>query len=245
MLVLAACSSDSGDESGASSAPPTSAGDETDEVVDGAVTTTTDVMRPVPTVAPSTVAGQTGSDDGVIEVSPTLAPPPPTPVDPDAPATTASPPSTELVGDPAPSSDTTVPPPPPTAAPPPPLCDRLAEFEVAAEIGGLAGADVSSDGSGVDVCRFTAGSSVVEVTTIPAAQVRDVWFEREGIEPVAEVGGDAVGIDGFADPAGAVQSDGYTVALIGGRDGAVIAVRGAPDDQVMASFVGVFVRQVV
>ena len=66
---------------------------------------------------------------------------------------------------------------------------------------------------------------------IPEAAVLDDWYRREGIEPVGDVSGDAVGLGEFSAP-GSDSSPGYTIALVSARQGVIIAVRGgaAPRD---------------
>ncbi len=59
------------------------------------------------------------------------------------------------------------------------------------------------------------------------------WFRRDGIEPVGDVGADAVGIAVFAAP-GADSEAGYTIAVVSRREGAVIAVRGTAEDRAVA-----------
>ena len=59
------------------------------------------------------------------------------------------------------------------------------------------------------------------------------WFRRDAIEPVGDVLADAVGIAVFVAP-GSDSDAGYTIALVSRREGAVIAVRGTPDDRLVA-----------
>ncbi len=201
--------------------------------------------RPVPTVPPSTIAGQTGTTaPGVVNASPTIVPEPPAPADPNGPATTPAPPTTELVGDPQPIPATTKPPPPPTVAPPPPACDRLAVFDVAGAVTSATGTAASAESVSDSTCRYTAGPVVVEVYFVTQAAVRDDWFQRTGVEPVGEVSGDAVGLRSFQPPPGSGSAgDGYTIATIGGRDGVIVAVRGTGDGRFVAGQVAVFANQ--
>lgn len=198
--------------------------------------------RPVPTVPPSTVAGQTGTTvPGVVNASPTIVP---EPASPDDPASSIAPPTTELVGDPQPIPATTKPPPPPTVVPPPPACDRLAEFDVAGAVTSATGSAASAELASDDVCRYTAGPVVVEVYFVTQAAVRDDWFRRSGVEPVGEVSGDAVGLRSYQPPPGAgAAGAGYTIAALGGRDGVVVAVRGTDDGRFVAGQAAVFAIQ--
>jgi hypothetical protein len=59
------------------------------------------------------------------------------------------------------------------------------------------------------------------------------WFRRDDIEPVGDVGADAVGLAVFVVPGGASEA-GYTIALVSRRQGAVVAVRGAGEDRAVA-----------
>ena len=93
-----------------------------------------------------------------------------------------------------------------------------------------------------DSCRFTAGSAVAEVFFVSQADVRTDWFNRSGIEPVGEVGGDAVGLGSFLPPGGATSA-GYTIALVGGEQGAVVAVTGTGDARLLAARIAIFADQ--
>lgn len=207
---------------------------------------TTSEMRPVPTVPPSTIEGQAVDDDagdGVVEVAPTVAPPPVT-VDPDAaPGETVAPPSTDLVGDPQPSPETTAPPPPETVAPPPPACDRLDAVGVPAEIEGfIQPIDTVEAFVDPDGCRYVAGEFVVEIWFVPLDEVRNDWFERVGVEPVAEAGGEAVGLDGSRGPDGS-SGAGYTVAVAGGGQGVIVSVADFAGADLTAGFVAALAAQ--
>lgn len=244
VLAAAACSDDDG-AAPADSAVVTSSSAPTTDADGELFVESTESMRSVPTVPASTVAGQTDgaetSDEGVIEVSPTLEPPAPPPVDPDQPATTPAPPTTELVGDPQPSPDTTQPPPPPTVAPPPDPCDRLADFGVEAVVVDAAGTAVATTSDDVS-CRYEGNGVVVEVYFVPVQDVRDDWYRRDGIEPVGEVGGDAVGLQGFITPDGP-GGDGYTIAIAGGRDGLIVATMAPADARIVGAAVAVLANQ--
>lgn len=199
--------------------------------------------RPVPTVPPSTILGQTGTTaPGVVNASPTIVPEPPAPEDPNAPDTTQAPPTTELVGDPQPSPGTTRPPPPPTVAPPPPACDRLAVFDIVKIVSEATGTTAAADTLSDNACRYTAGPVVVEVYFVTQASIRNDWYTREGVEPVGEVSGDAVGLRSFL-PVSGSSGAGYTIASVGGRQGVVVAVRGTDDGRFVAGQVAVFANQ--
>ncbi|WP_162142079.1 hypothetical protein [Ilumatobacter coccineus] len=241
-LSMAACSGD--DESSSESAPVTvTESTPSTDADDEPFTQTTGEMRPVPTVPPSTIEGQTGdSGDGVIEVAPTLVPPPPPEVDPDEPATTPVPPTTELVGDPQPSPDTTQPPPPPTVEPAPAACERLDPFgidQIVADEGGSAATSTDVDES---TCLIESGSVSAEVFFVPVDQVRNDWYLRSGIEPVGEVGEEAVGFSSYLTPDGRVDA-GYTIAVAGGREGVIVAVTGTSDARLVAIDVMIFANQ--
>lgn len=79
-----------------------------------------------------------------------------------------------------------------------------------------------------------------EVHYVAEAAVESDWFRREGIEPVGSVTSDAVGLAEFVPP-GSSPSNGYTIALLSRRQGAVVAVRGAPDDRALAEQVALIV----
>ena len=89
------------------------------------------------------------------------------------------------------------------------------------------------DSIGDQGCRFGAGGATVEVHYVPEATIEGDWFLREGIEPVGSVTSDAVGLAGFVPP-GSPPGDGYTIALISRRQGAVVAVQGTAADRELA-----------
>ena len=209
------------------------------------LTASTAEMREVPTVPPSTIDGQTeAASDGVIVAAPTIAPLPPPVVDPDQSADPVAAPTTDLVGDPQPSPDATVPaplPPPEGAAPPPEACVILADFGVLDRVSSVSGSNATEDRLDAQACRYVAGAVTVEVYFLPASVIRDDWYRRAGIEPVGEVGGDAVGFGSFVTPSGASGS-GYTIAISGGGGGAVVAVSG-PDARRVAAEVAPLAQQ--
>jgi hypothetical protein len=182
-----------------------------DDVSSESATTLADGMRPVPTVP---VAGDTVVDDA------------------------GAPPVTELVGDPQPDPDSGDTLPPLPDAPVVNACDRLDELATADVIGTAIGSRVEVEPIWDQACRFTAaagsgGVVVVEVHYVPEAAVESDWFRRDAIEPVGAVTADAVGVAEFAPP-GSDPADGYTIALISRRQGAVVAVRGTGDDRALA-----------
>ncbi len=229
-LALVACSDDepSSDADATASAPVTAS------TVDGGT-------RPVPTVPPSTIEGQVGEEGGVVDASPTIAP---APVDPDAPTTTVVPPTTELVGDPQPNPDSTSPPPPPptTVEGGPDACEQLVPFGMEGVISDTIGVTTTAESVDAAVCRYSSGAFVVEVHFVSVAEVRDDWFTREGVEPVAEVGGEAVGLSSYLAP-GSAAADGYTVAVDGGARGVIVAATGNPDARLAAAQVAIFAAQ--
>ncbi len=229
-LVLIACS---GDDSGPTVQEGTG---------DAPVTASTAAgeMRPVPTVPPSTVEGETAVE-GSVDAVPTIAP---APVDPDAPTTSVVAPTTDLVGDPQQSPATTAPAPPPptTAVGDPDACARLEAYDVAGVIAGSAGVTATGVLVADKVCRYTAGSFVAEVHFVSIAEVRDDWYLRDGIEPVGEVGADAVGFGSFLAP-GSPVGPGYTIALEGGERGVVVAVTGIGNARQVAGQVAIFAQQ--
>lgn len=241
-LLLVACSG--GSDDAADTVPATPVDSAPDSPVTVAVSSTVALeSRPVPTVPPSTIQGQVGTTvPGVVNASPTIVPPPPDPVDPDAPASSQAPPSTELVGDPQPNPDTTSPPPPPTAEPPPSACDRLDEFGMVDVVSDATGVTASAEFVSDTVCRYTAGSVVAEVHFVARSTVTDDWYKRSGVEPVGEVGGDAVGFGSFMAP-GASLDVGYTIALAGGSQGVIVAVRGTGDGRLVAGQIAIFANQ--
>lgn len=201
--------------------------------------------RTVPTVPPSTVPGQTQTgttEPGVINAAPTIVPEQPAPADPDAPAASQAPPTTDLIGDPQPSPDTTAAPLPPTVVPRAPACERLIDFGVDAVVVENAGSTPTVDDFAAGACRFEAGSIVAEIYFVPQATIRDDWYQRDGIEPVGEVSGEAVGISSFVPPAGSA-SNGYTIALVGGGEGVIVAVSGTADARFIAGQIAIFANQ--
>lgn len=163
-------------------------------------------MRPVPTV-PATLAS------GEIVVDP------PSPI---------GSVTTEVLGDPRPDPDRDTPLPPLPEAVPFDACVRLGEYQVGDEFG-AASVELIGDGA----CRFTAGSGVAEVHYVSEDVIESEWFRRDAIEPVGDVTADAVGLAEFVPP-GSDPNDGYTIALVSRREGAVIAVRGTSDDRLVA-----------
>jgi hypothetical protein len=182
-----------------------------DDVSSKSATTLADEMRPVPTVP---VAGDTAADNAA-----------------------DVPPVTELVGDPQPDPDSRDTLPPLPDAPVVNACDRLDELATADAIGTAIGSPVDVEAIWDQACRFTARSGgadvVAEVHYVPEAAVESDWFRRDAIEPVGAVTADAVGIAEFVPP-GSDPADGYTIALISRRQGAVVAVRGTGDDRALA-----------
>lgn len=242
VLVVSACAG--GDEETAPTgitADVTTTIDLTEDLFEPA-----DESRPVPTVPPSTIDGAAGTTTpGVVDAAPTIAPPPPPTVDPDNPATSAAPPTTDVVGDPQPNPDTTArptTPPPTTLVPGPDACARLDDVGVPDALGDETGASVATEVLGPDVCRLTSASVVAEIHFVPSSTVRDDWFQRDGVEPVAEVGGDAVGLRMFVPP-GAAQQAGYTIAAIGGDRGVIVAVGGTADARLVAGELAVLAAQ--
>ncbi len=181
-----------------------------DDVSSKSATTLADEMRPVPTVP---IVGDTVVDEA------------------------EAPPVTELVGDPQPDPDSRDTLPPLPDAPVVNACDRLDELATADAIGTAIGSPVEVEAIWDQACRFTARSGgadvVAEVHYVPEAAVESDWFRRDAIEPVGAVTADAVGIAEFVPP-GSDPADGYTIALISRRQGAVVAVRGTGDDRALA-----------
>ena len=181
-----------------------------DDVSSKSATTLADEMRPVPTVP---IVGDTVVDEA------------------------EAPPVTELVGDPQPDPDSRDTLPPLPDAPVVNVCDRLDELATADAIGTAIGSPVDVEAIWDQACRFTARSGgadvVAEVHYVPEAAVESDWFRRDAIEPVGAVTADAVGIAEFVPP-GSDPADGYTIALISRRQGAVVAVRGTGDDRALA-----------
>jgi hypothetical protein len=239
-VVAASCSGGSDGDEAAQPDPAVTDVSEAETTSD-----TEPAMRDIPTIPPPTIEGQTESDGGVIVVAPTIAPAPPPSVDPSEPAEPMPPPSTDLVGDPQPTPDSTnpAPPAPPEGALlPDPACDRLAPFDIEALITEQTGEATSGERVTPLFCRYASGSVVVEVHLVPVQVVRDDWYRREGIEPVGEVSGDAVGFSNFVTPSGDGGA-GYTIATVGGSDGAIVAVSGTSDARLVASSVALFAQQ--
>lgn len=241
-LFAVSCSGGSDADEAGAPAPVVSDASEAETTGD-----TEPVMREVPTIPPPTIEGQSESagDEGVIVASPTIAPAPPPSVDPGQPAEPVPPPSTDLVGDPQPTPDSTnpPPPPPPAGAPlPDPACERLVPFDIEAVITEQTGQDTSGEQMSPPFCRYASGPIVVEVHFLSAQIVRDDWYLRDGIEPVGEVSGDAVGFSNFVTPDGGGGA-GYTIAIVGGADGAIVAVSGTSDARLVASSVALFAQQ--
>jgi hypothetical protein len=127
------------------------------------------------------------------------------------------------------------------------VCELLATFDVprlVADASGVAlGPAVDDTGTG-DMCRFDGDGTIVEVHRVDEAAVVDDWYRRDGIEPVGEVGGEAVGLARFTTPDG-VSGDGYTIALTSGRRGVVVAVAAASDARLIASEVTLAAAQAI
>lgn len=184
-------------------------------------------VPPVPSAAPT------------VPSSPTSVPAPgeegaaPGAVSSDTPSDTQPVPmTTEVLGDPQPDPDSDVTLPPLPDAPIVAACTRLAELR-AAEQFGTASAVATTESLGELGCRFTSGPAVAEIHYLSEDVIESDWFRREAIEPVGEVTSDAVGVAVFATP-GSDADAGYTIALVSRREGAVIAVRGTPDDRAVA-----------
>jgi hypothetical protein len=203
--------------------------------------TTPDVMRSVPTVPVGTVG-----DPALVStiVSP---PPPPPPLDPNAPIVSVAPPPTELVGDPQPIPNATNPP-PPTAPPsddaplPPDACTRLASFGIEQVVSERSGQSAESELLSADVCRISSGDLVAEIAFISLDAFRNDWSRRDGIEPVGDVSGDAVGLASFQTPSGG-SGVGYTIAVAGGDRGVVVSASAPSDARLLAADVAVFAQQ--
>lgn len=238
-VVLLACADDDESSADPTNEPVPASTVEEDALVP--VGTTEGETRPVPTVPPSTIEGTVGSEPGVVDASPTIAP---VPVDPDAPTTTVAPPTTELLSDPqpVPGSTSPAPAPPSTVEGDPDACERLAAFDIVGVITEAGGPATTGDAVGVEVCRYSAGPFVAEVHYLSVAEVRDDWFTRTGIEPVGEVSADAVGFSSYLAP-GATAGEGYTIALEGGSRGVVVAVGGTGDARYVAGQVAIFARE--
>jgi hypothetical protein len=144
-----------------------------------------------------------------------------------------APPTTALVGDPKPNIDSRATLPPLPDSPAVAGCTRLAEVAAADAVTAGAGSTAVVDSIGDSACRYTAGGVVVEVHYVAETTVSSEWFRRDGIEPVGELGGDAVGVTSFAPP-GSGAGDGFTIAMINRREGAIVAVRGASANRELA-----------
>ena len=191
---------------------------------DGSVSSTaSDGMRPVPTVATTAIPGAASGSAGAATT--TILPV----TDEEA----LAPPVTELIGDPQPDPDSPVTLPPLPEQPVIDACLRLSELATADTIGASVGEPVGVESISDDACRFTAGDVVAEVHYVSESTVESDWFERSGIQPVGAVTGDAVGVVEFVPP-GSESANGYTIALVSRRHGAIIAVRGTADDRVLA-----------
>lgn len=207
------------------------------------------------TPGPSTTGGRAGSSPG----SSTTDPAAPTTVGPVVPTagggevspTTSDgsqpPPTTALVGDPAPNPSTTAPPQPSTIPPAEDACDRLDAAGVtdlvADIVSDATGATPTVEPDGSDICRYRAAPTLVEIHFVAQATVIDDWFRREGVEPVGEVGGNAVGLPSFVPP-GSDQGAGYTIAVVGDGRGTIVAVTGIADERGVAAEIAVFANQV-
>jgi len=191
---------------------------------DGSVSSTaSDGMRPVPTVATTAIPGAASGSAGAATT--TILPV----TDEEA----LAPPVTELIGDPQPDPDSPVTLPPLPEQPAIDACLRLSELATADTIGASVGEPVGVESISDDACRFTAGDVVAEVHYVSESTVESDWFERSGIQPVGAVTGDAVGVVEFVPP-GSESANGYTIALVSRRQGAIVAVRGTADDRVLA-----------
>jgi hypothetical protein len=170
-------------------------------------------MRPVPTVPPTSAPGEE------IVVAPEVS---------------SEPVTTDVVGDPRPDPDSDVTLPPLPDVPVVDPCTRLVDVQVAEQLGAALGTGVATvEPIGDTVCRFTAGAGVAEVHFLPETVIESEWFRRNGIEPLGDVTADSIGIAEFAAPGSDVGA-GYTIALVSRRQGAVVAVRGTPDDRGVA-----------
>jgi hypothetical protein len=173
-------------------------------------------MRTVPTV-PTSVSAESVAAEGTGGAAEAAA------IDP----VDTGVPTTIYVGDVAGGDSEALPPPETIPGQTPEACVRLADYAVADLVGVAGGAPAVTEAIWDGACRMTAGAVVAEVHYVPEATVLDDWYRREGIEPVGEIGGDAVGLDGFLAP-GSDPTDGFTIALVNARQGVIVAVRG-PD----------------
>jgi hypothetical protein len=209
-------------------------GDATPVVADAAAASSMpEVMRSVPTLPPETTI--------VAEDSSTIAA---APVDPNAPIVTVAPPTTDLIGDPQPSPNATRSAAPISdgAAPLPDACTRLASFGIEQIVversGQVAQSELTPDGA----CRITSGDLVTEIAFVSLDAFRTDWSRRDGIEPVGDVGGEAVGLASFQTPSGG-SGAGFTIAIAGGDEGVVVAVSAPSDARLLAAKVAVLSQQ--
>lgn len=194
-----------------------------DDVSSRSASDLTDVMRPVPTVpSPTSDVGGDAAESSA---------------DPDA---ALIPTETDDLTDPRPDPDAPNLLPPLPESPVVDACVRMADLAAAEAIAAAVGAPAVVESVDENICRFTAGSALVEVHFVTEATVESDWFRRERIEPVGVVSGDAVGIAEFLAP-GSDPVAGYTIALLSRRQGAVIAVAGSPDDRAIAEQLAVLV----
>lgn len=196
-----------------------------DEGAQVTTTTISDEMRSVPTVPGSAPSDQ----------DPTLVA-----SDPDS----GVPPTTALIGDPKPNVDSQATLPPLPGSSPVEGCARLADVAAADAVTAAAGATATAEKVDTSVCRFAAGGVVAEIHYVSETTVSPEWFGREGIEPVGEVGGDAVGLASYLAP-GSASGDGYTIAMITRRQGAIIAVRGSAADRDLAVELALLVQATI
>lgn len=84
---------------------------------------------------------------------------------------------------------------------------------------------------------------LVDVWFVPITDLDDDWYRRPGIEPVAEAGGAAVGLDGFLGHDGST-GPGYTVATAGTGEGVIVSVGDTQDARLAAGFIAAFAAQV-
>ncbi len=180
-------------------------------------------MRPVPTVASPDDSGAASGPAGAATTT----------MLPVADEEALAPPVTELVGDPQPDPDSPLTLPPLPEQPVVDTCDRSNELAIADTFGASVGGPVEVESISTEACRLTAGDAVVEVHYVSESTVESDWFERSGIQPVGAVSGDAVGIAEFVPP-GSEPSNGYTIALVSRRQGAIVAVSGTADDRALA-----------
>ncbi len=242
VIVAGACSDDG---------PTSNRSSDLDSVPGGSAlipVTATEDPSPVPTVPGSTLPGQVGGSGGVIDAVPTIVATTLAPFDPDDPPATSAPPTTAFIGDPQPLPGTTAVPLPPTIAPPAPLCDRLNDDGIgelfADAVAPLGGGPVVVESTSDTACQYSAGSVVAEFSVISLESLRNDWFKRTGIEPVGEVGGDAVGLGHFIALEGTTAA-GYTVAIAGGREGIIVAVGASSDARVIAARLAAIAAQTV